>query len=74
MQEDYISLDKGKDGKLTFEEAEPYFTGGINEFLFKENILNVSMAYVQADLDRDGSMSLQEWLQLCASDHFSSKN
>ena len=48
-------------GVLTFTEALPYFTSGINEYLDNNKNLDIQLAYAQADLNADGAISLQEW-------------
>ncbi len=62
MQSDFEALDqRPHDGGLSYDEAIPYLTNGINEYLSAQKNLNITMSFVQADLNRDASLSLQEW-------------
>jgi hypothetical protein len=61
-QKEYLQLDyMDPFGALTFVEALPYFTSGINEYLDDNKNLDIQLAFVQADINADGTLSLQEW-------------
>jgi hypothetical protein len=48
-------------GALTYPEALPYLTSGINEYLDNNKNLDIQLMFVQADINADGALSLQEW-------------
>jgi hypothetical protein len=61
-QNDFTNLDNNpKNQILSYEEALPYLTSGINEFLANQRNLNTSLMFMQADINRDGTISIQEW-------------
>ena len=61
FQTEFNALDHYHDEKLTYEEALPYLTSDINEYLIEQRILNLTMTFVQADINRDSVLSLPEW-------------
>jgi hypothetical protein len=62
LQADFEALDQHpQNGGLSYDEAMPYLSSGINEYLSEQKILNITMSFVQVDLNRDASLSLQEW-------------
>jgi hypothetical protein len=66
-QVDFRSLDqRAPRGALDAEEALPYFTGGINGVLAEQRRLDATSVFAQADMDRDGSLSLPEWYAAAA--------
>ena len=62
MQLDFRSLDRAPPANyLSFNETLPYFSLGINQFLSQAQQLDVSGAFAQSDIDRDGLLSKNEW-------------
>jgi len=61
FETDFRNLDKNGNSSLSYDEATPYLTSGINEYLVNNNVMDPKMAFYQADISGDGELSLPEW-------------